>query len=49
MRDMSAEQPVPVAEKGMRRAHVVNNTLIRDSGRRRAALGGDMAVVWEAC
>ena len=25
-----------------------NNTLIRDSGRRRATLGGDMAVVWEA-
>ena len=23
--------------------------LIRDSGRRRATLGGDMAVVWEAC
>ena len=27
----------------------INNTLIRDSGRRRATLGGDMAVVWEAC
>ena len=26
MRDLSAEQPVPVAEKGMRRAHVANNT-----------------------
>ena len=26
----------------------INNTLIRDNGRRRATLGGDMAVVWEA-
>lgn len=27
----------------------INNTLIRDSGRRRLTVGGDMAVVWEAC
>ena len=28
---------------------LVDASLIRDSGRRRATLGGDMAVVWEAC
>lgn len=27
----------------------INNTLIRDSGRRRPTVGGDLAVVWEAC
>ena len=27
---------------------IVDARLIRDSGRRRATLGGDMAVVWEA-
>ena len=32
-----------------RRVEPVDARLIRDSGRRRATLGGDMAVVWEAC
>ena len=31
------------------RVELVDARLIRDSGRRRATLGGDMAVVWEAC
>ena len=31
-----------------RRVELVDARLIRDSGRRRATLGGDMAVVWEA-
>ena len=32
-----------------RRVELVDARLIRDSGRRRATLGGDMAVVWEVC
>lgn len=32
-----------------RRVELVDARLIRDSGRRRPTVGGDMAVVWEAC
>lgn len=32
-----------------RRVELVGAGLIRDSKRRRPTLGGDMAVVWEAC
>ena len=46
--DMNQIQAALDFDARPRRVELVDARLIRDSGRRRATLGGDMAVVWEA-
>ena len=47
--EIQRELPMSPNTQRPRRVELVDARLIRDSGRRRATLGGDMAVVWEAC
>ena len=46
--EIQRELPMSANTQRPRRVELVDARLIRDSGRRRATLGGAMAVVWEA-